>query len=98
MADVWLVRHAETQWSLDGRHTGRTDIPLTDAGRERARRLRARLPGQAFASVLVSPLSRAVETCELAGLGAGMTPCDDLLEWDYGEYEGITTAQIHDVQ
>jgi broad specificity phosphatase PhoE len=94
MADVWLVRHAETQWSLDGRHPGRTDIALTDAGRAAARAMRARVDDHRFALVLVSPLHRAVETCELVGLRAGMTPCDDLLEWDYGDYEGMTTAQI----
>ncbi len=94
MADVWLVRHAETQWSVDGRHTGRTDIALTDAGRKAATALRARIDAHAFADVFVSPLSRAVETCELVGLRAGMTPCDDLLEWDYGTYEGLTTDQI----
>jgi broad specificity phosphatase PhoE len=92
--EVWLVRHAETQWSLDGRHTGRTDIALTDTGRAAARAMRTRIDGHDFAEVFVSPLSRAVETCELIGLRAGMTECDDLLEWDYGDYEGLTTAQI----
>jgi broad specificity phosphatase PhoE len=91
---VWLVRHAETQWSRQGRHTGRTDIALTDAGRAAARAMRARIDGYDFAQVFVSPLSRAVETCELVGLRAGMAECDDLLEWDYGDYEGITTDDI----
>jgi broad specificity phosphatase PhoE len=94
---VWLVRHAETEWSRDGRHTGRTDIPLTDAGREHARTaVRAALAGIAPALVLSSPLSRARETCELTGFGDRMELRDDLLEWDYGEYEGITTRQIHE--
>src|SRR5215813_13163758 len=95
MAEVWLVRHAETQWSLQGRHTGRTDIALTEHGRSVAREMRARVDDHDFALVLVSPLHRAVETAQLLGLGAAMTPCDDLLEWDYGDYEGITSDQIH---
>jgi len=96
MADeVWLLRHAETEWSRNGRHTGRTDIPLTDEGRQVAKALRARLAGQAFAVVLCSPLSRARETARLAGLEcSGLR--DDLLEWDYGEYEGITTPEIRE--
>jgi probable phosphoglycerate mutase len=90
--EVWLLRHAETEWSRDGRHTGRTDIPLTDEGRERARALRERIAGHEFALVLSSPLSRARDTAELAG----MTPQlrENLVEFDYGEYEGITTEQI----
>jgi broad specificity phosphatase PhoE len=96
MADeVWLVRHAETAWSVAGKHTGRTDIPLTDTGREVARALRARLEGRDFALVLCSPLSRARETAQLAGLECSGVR-DDLLEWDYGEYEGITTPQIRE--
>src|SRR4029077_2493934 len=98
MADVWLLRHAETQWSVDGRHTGRTDIPLTDAGREWARALRPRVGEHEFALVLCSPLARARETCELVGLGDAMTATDDLLEFDYGDYEGITTPQIRERQ
>jgi broad specificity phosphatase PhoE len=96
MADeVWLVRHAETEWSRTGKHTGRTDIPLTDNGREVARSMRARLEGHAFALVLCSPLARARETAKLAGLEcSGLR--DDLLEWDYGEYEGITTPEIRE--
>jgi broad specificity phosphatase PhoE len=94
MADeVWLLRHAETEWSRTGKHTGRTDIALTDAGREVARELGERLAGQDFAVVLCSPLSRARETAQLARLEcSGLR--DDLLEWDYGEYEGLTTPEI----
>jgi broad specificity phosphatase PhoE len=90
--EAWLLRHAETEWSRDGRHTGRTDIPLTDGGRERARALRERVAGHDFALVLSSPLSRARETAELAGLTPQLR--DELVEFDYGEYEGITTDQI----
>jgi broad specificity phosphatase PhoE len=96
MADeVWLLRHAETEWSRTGKHTGRTDIPLTDKGREVASSLRARLEGHAFALVLCSPLSRARETAQLAGLEPSALS-DDLLEWDYGEYEGLTTPEIRE--
>jgi probable phosphoglycerate mutase len=96
MADeVWLLRHAETEWSRTKKHTGRTDIPLTDAGREVARELGERLAGTDFAVVLCSPLSRARETAQLAGLEcSGLR--DDLLEWDYGEYEGLTTLEIRE--
>jgi broad specificity phosphatase PhoE len=89
-----LVRHAETEWSLDGRHTGRTDIPLTEHGRAVAAGLPERLRPWSFDLVLVSPLTRARETCELAGLSADAELRDDLLEWDYGDYEGLTTAEI----
>ncbi len=89
------MRHAETEWSLNGRHTGRTDIPLTDRGRDAARTLPERLRGWRFDLVLVSPLTRARETCELSGLGAEAQLRPDLLEWDYGDYEGLTTAEIH---
>jgi probable phosphoglycerate mutase len=91
---VWLVRHAETEWSLSGKHTGRTDVPLTDAGRQRARELGARLRGRRFARVLASPLERARETAALAGFGDVCQVREDLLEWDYGAYEGITTREI----
>jgi broad specificity phosphatase PhoE len=98
MADeVWLLRHAETEWSRTGKHTGRTDIPLTDAGREVARQLRARLADRAFALVLCSPLARARETAQLAGLEcSGLR--DDLMEWDYGDYEGLTTPEIREAR
>jgi probable phosphoglycerate mutase len=98
MADeVWLLRHAETEWSRTGKHTGRTDIPLTDVGREVARGLRERVEGQTFSSVLCSPLSRARDTARLAGLEcSGLR--DDLLEWDYGEYEGLTTPEIRETR
>jgi broad specificity phosphatase PhoE len=92
--DVWLLRHAETEWSRDGRHTGRSDVPLTDAGREAARALRARVADHPFALVLCSPLSRARETAALAGLTPQLR--DDLVEFDYGDYEGITTDEIRE--
>ncbi len=93
-AEVVLVRHAETAWTLEKRHTGRSDIPLTERGREAALALAATLPQERFELVLRSPSLRARETCELAGFGAEAQVREDLLEWDYGEYEGLTTAQI----
>jgi broad specificity phosphatase PhoE len=96
MADeVWLLRHAETEWSRDGKHTGRTDIPLTDKGREVAIALGDRLGEKRFAQVLSSPLGRARETARLAGLEVTAIR-DELTEWDYGEYEGITTPEIRE--
>ncbi len=92
--EIILARHGETEWSRDLKHTGRTDIPLTDRGRAEAEHLGRALAGRSFARVLSSPLQRAVETCRLAGLGDQVELTDDLLEWDYGEYEGITTAEI----
>lgn len=94
---IVLARHGETEWSALGRHTGRTDIPLTDAGRAQARRLGRALEGRAFTRVLASPLSRAAETARLAGFADRVTFDDDLREWDYGAYEGRTRVEIaHD--
>ena len=93
---VVLVRHARTEWSISGRHTGRTDIPLTEEGRTVARSLSEPLNHWQFARVFTSPLQRARETCELAGYGDVAELRNELLEWDYGEYEGITTAQIRE--
>ncbi|HJV08794.1 MAG TPA: histidine phosphatase family protein, partial [Acidimicrobiales bacterium] len=92
--NIVLVRHGETEWSVSGQHTGRTDIPLTDAGRRQAEGLGRRLAAWNFARVLSSPLSRALETCRLAGLGDRAELTDDLQEWDYGDYEGRRTADI----
>ncbi len=94
--ELWLVRHAETEWSRTKRHTGRTDIPLTDEGRAHARTLAPVLAAQDFGLVLSSPLSRARETAELAGLGDRAQDRPALLEYDYGDYEGITTAEIRE--
>ena len=95
---LWLIRHGETEWSASGRHTGRTDVPLTSAGREQAKALGRYLAGRAFALVLTSPLGRARETCRLAGYGDVVEVIDDLREWDYGIYEGRTTAEIRTEQ
>lgn len=93
-AEIWLVRHGETEWSRTGKHTGRSDIPLTPVGEEAARQLAGRLRGQSFAAVWSSPSQRAFNTCVLAGFGAGAVKKDDLAEWDYGAYEGVTTKDI----
>ncbi|HET7385369.1 MAG TPA: histidine phosphatase family protein [Nocardioidaceae bacterium] len=90
---MWLVRHGETEWSRDGKHTSVTDLPLTDSGIAVARRLAERLSGTSFARVLTSPRQRARRTAELAGFAEAEVD-DDLVEWGYGEYEGVTTAQI----
>ena len=91
---VYLARHGETAWSLSGQHTGLTDLPLTEQGEHAARRLRARLDCISFATVLTSPLQRAVATGRLAGFGDRAQPDPDLVEWNYGDYEGLTSAQI----
>ncbi len=90
-----LVRHGATEWSVSGKHTGRTDLPLTEEGRRMAATIGPALAAFKFRLVVVSPLQRALETCALAGLADQATPCPDLMEWDYGDYEGRTTAEIH---
>jgi probable phosphoglycerate mutase len=91
---VYLARHGETAWSLTGQHTGLTDLPLTERGECNARQLGERLRGLTFAKVSTSPLQRAARTCELAGFGAVADVDRDLVEWDYGQYEGLRTAEI----
>jgi probable phosphoglycerate mutase len=92
--NVVLVRHGETEWSRDGRHTGRTDLPLTTEGERQAEGLATSLRSWQFALVLSSPLQRALETCRLAGYGAKALLRPELMEWDYGRYEGLTSRQI----
>ncbi len=92
--EIWLIRHGETAWSKSGAHTGRTDIPLTDEGRRRAKELRGALAGYRFSVVLVSPMQRARETCALAGFGDVAQIDPNLCEWNYGDYEGKSTADI----
>jgi probable phosphoglycerate mutase len=91
---IHLARHGETAWSLSGQHTGLTDLPLTEAGERNARQLATRLAGLSFAKVFTSPLQRAKRTCELAGFGSVAEVDGDLVEWNYGEYEGRTGAEI----
>ena len=92
---IYLVRHGETAWSRSGQHTGLTDLLLTEQGEENARRLRGRLAGITFAKVLRSPLQRASRTCDLAGFGGVAEDDRNLVEWNYGDYEGLRTAEIH---
>src|SRR6266700_5121953 len=91
---LWLIRHGETDWSISGAHTGRTDLPLTLSGEEKAAKIREKVEGRTFALVLTSPLQRARRTCELAGYGGAAQIEPNLTEWNYGAYEGRTTAEI----
>lgn len=97
MGELMLIRHGETAWSRTGQHAGRTDLPLTAAGEDAARALAPRLAGREFAAVFSSPLTRAVRTAELAGLSAAETDAD-LIEWDYGRFEGLTAEQIQQLR
>ncbi|MGO9894987.1 MAG: histidine phosphatase family protein [Bryobacteraceae bacterium] len=92
--DLWLIRHGETEWTLTGAHTGRTNLPLTENGKQQGLAVREQLGGRSFAVVLVSPLERALETCRLAGYGGQAVVDPNLAEWSYGSYEGRTSAQI----
>jgi probable phosphoglycerate mutase len=97
MADqIFIARHGATEWSVSGQHTSRTDLPLLAQGREQAAGMARKLAGEQFALVLCSPLLRARQTCELAGFADRAERCDDLTEWDYGEYEGLTTPEIRE--
>ncbi|HEY3072752.1 MAG TPA: histidine phosphatase family protein [Candidatus Limnocylindrales bacterium] len=95
---AWLIRHGETEWSRAGKHTSLSDIPLTEQGRAEAKQVRSKLEGHRFALVLSSPRSRAFETARLAGFGDQVEVTDDLAEWDYGVYEGRTTAEIRETE
>ena len=99
-AEIVLVRHGRTEWSVSGQHTGRTDSPLTEEGRAQAFELAksTHVHGRSFGLVLASPLSRAWDTAQLAGLGGAAEVCDDLMEWDYGDVEGRTTPQVREQQ
>ena len=91
-SEIWLVRHGETEWSRSGQHTSRTDLPLTPEGERQAESLKGMLAGHSFALILSSPMKRALDTCRLVGLTPQIS--DDLREWDYGDYEGLTTSEI----
>ncbi|MEM7443885.1 MAG: histidine phosphatase family protein [Pseudomonadota bacterium] len=93
---IWLFRHGATEWSTSGRHTGRTDLPLNFEGRQGASEVGRRMNGRPFALVLSSPLVRALDTCRLAGYGDNAEQTDDLMEWDYGDYEGRRTVDIRE--
>src|SRR5215813_2098145 len=95
---IYLARHGETAWSMSGQHTGLTDLPLTERGERNSRRLGERLNGLKFSKVFTSPLQRAARTCELAGFGKAAQVEKDLLEWNYGEYEGRRSDEIHAVR
>jgi len=94
LPSVYMARHGNTAWTVSGQHTGLTDLPLTADGERNAVRLGDRLKGMTFAKVFTSPLQRAARTCELSGFGAGAVTDPDLVEWDYGKYEGLTSAEI----
>lgn len=96
MSCLWLLRHGATEWTEDGRHTGREEVALDEIGRQQAREAGRHLVGRHFAYVFVSPQSRAVETCRLAGFGDQARVRDELVEWDYGEYEGLTDEQTQE--
>ena len=95
---IWLLRHGDTDWTEQGRHTGRCDVQLSARGRSQVQRAGKRLAGKPFDHVLVSPQTRAIETCELAGFGEGSRRCSELVEWDYGEYEGLTDDETQQRQ
>src|SRR5215831_19450252 len=92
--EIYIARHGETAWTITGQHTGLTDLPLTPQGEKNARKLAGRLEGMKFAKVLTSPLLRAMKTCELAGFGGVAEVDSDLVEWNYGEYEGLRSPEI----
>jgi probable phosphoglycerate mutase len=98
LPEIWLARHGETAWTISHQHTGRSDIPLTERGERNAIALGERLRGESFTKVLVSPLKRARRTADLAGLGAVEDAEPDLMEWDYGQYEGLRTAEIRQLR
>jgi broad specificity phosphatase PhoE len=94
MGELWLIRHGETEWSRDGKHTSKTDLPLTAEGEQRALALGRLLEGKRFDLIMSSPMRRAADTCRLAGYADGARSIDDLKEWNYGSYEGLTTPEI----